>query len=690
MKETLGRVLARRGVLETLLALAVLALYHEVLFSPVAGWAELLYPLGASWGYRDWRGLGAILTPTYWTAFRYGKGDWVPATFVYFFLERQLAGARPLALNGGALVLLTAAAAMAAAVARRLTGRPLAGLVAGLAFCLHPLFWDSSMTMLTSHLLMGLFCMLAFWAYLKGWLALSCFAYLMAMLSKPPGVVFPALVLAYELLWDTAAAPWRERLRRGSRALLPYLLPAALFFAVFRWVHPGLQGVTSGGFTPDWTVKDPLLRLEAVSRGLLGWHSGPDAFKVCLALLACAAVSGRLLFFLAWSLITLSPYLNLIPLEGLARTMSFKDFQPRYALLACAAFGWTAAAGLMRALESGPWRRRAAQVLLLLLGLAAAVAVRRPVHTALPEAPLTRLLSLPFVRAADPAAYEALLAEASQRYGAPTAAAFAEISGSGLLYDDPDMAGLVRHIVYDLDFHPIFDSELPPAFLERIRSATALHRDWTRALEPIGQEKPDQALPLLEQVLRRDPNHAQAALAASGILWRKGRKEMAGHLYVLARAETGLGHAALMRIACSHMRPVCARLSLEKPGYEAAMRETSGADLDGPGPALTALVPADGDLVFSYARAMDANGHFAEAERACSAALQLLDRKPPAAVHREQRAEILLLRADLRRRCQDPEGALLDLEHCRRLVSPESGLYARWKTLTGKTRLPGP
>ena len=161
-----SRLLARPGLVAALLALAVLGLHHNLLISPVAGWAELLYPLGASWGFRDWRGLGAIFTPSYWTAFRYGKGDWVPATFVYFFLERSLVGARPQAVNGGALLLLTVDAWLVAAIGRRLTGRPLGGLVSGLAFCLHPLLWDASMTMLTSHLLMSLFSLLAFWAYL--------------------------------------------------------------------------------------------------------------------------------------------------------------------------------------------------------------------------------------------------------------------------------------------------------------------------------------------------------------------------------------------------------------------------------------------------------------------------------------------------------------------------------------------
>jgi len=236
MKDAARRLLRLPGFVEALLALAVLWLYHGLLSSPVAGWAEFLYPLGASWGYRDWSGLGAMLTPDYWVAFRYGKGDWVPATFTWFFLVRKFLGATPAAVNAGALLLLVLGSWAAAAVGRRLTGKPLGGLVAGLSLGLHPLLWDASMTMLTAHLLMSLFLMLAFWAYLRGrqspgrspaWTALSCACALLAMLSKPPGVVFPAMLLAYELLWEPPLCAWRARSRTAFTACAWILHPSA-------------------------------------------------------------------------------------------------------------------------------------------------------------------------------------------------------------------------------------------------------------------------------------------------------------------------------------------------------------------------------------------------------------------------------------------------------------------------------
>ena len=70
MRALARSLLARRGAVEALLALAVLGLYRSLLTSPTTGWGEFLYPLGASWGFRDWRGLAAVFTPSYWTAFR--------------------------------------------------------------------------------------------------------------------------------------------------------------------------------------------------------------------------------------------------------------------------------------------------------------------------------------------------------------------------------------------------------------------------------------------------------------------------------------------------------------------------------------------------------------------------------------------------------------------------------------------
>jgi hypothetical protein len=679
------RLLASPGTTAALLSLAVLGLYYNLLSSRVAGWAELLYPLGASLGYRGWRGLGATFTPDYWIAFRYGKGDWVPASFFCFFLERRLLGASPSALNAGALALLTLDAWLVAAVARRLTGRPLAGLVAGLAFCLHPLFWDASMTMLTSHLLMSLFSLIAFWAYLKSrepghrtraWTGLACGSYLMAMFSKPPGVVFIALILAYELAEADPVAPWRQRLRRGLRALPPFLLTAAAFFILFHLVHPGLQGVTSAGFSKGWTIKDPLMRMQAVAYELLGLKHGTSVLAVFAALLACAALSGRFIFFLAWSLITLSPYLNLVPLEGLSRTMAFKDFQPRYALLACVAFVWAAAAGLCRGPDRGGLSRKAARALLCLLALAAVLRLAHPLPCQLSTQPLTRFLSLSFVRAADPHAYAALLEEASTKYGAKTAAAFSEVSGSGLLYEDPDAAGLVRHAVYDLEFHPIFDAELPEAFLAQMRSAAAAQRDWAGARKAIAQPDPAQALPRLLDVLRQDPAHAQAALAASAILLRQGRPGLARRLYVLARDETGLRHGALISIVCGRLSAECARLGLAGGEYRAAMQDAPGPDSEIPAsdPAWTELSPSDAGLVLSFARAMYANGHYVEAERACTAALRLPGR--------DHRATFLLQRAQSRLRCQDEAGAAADLKEIGRLVSPSWEQYPRWQALS--------
>jgi hypothetical protein len=381
--------------------------------------------------------------------------------------------------------------------------------------------------------------------------------------------------------------------------------------------------VTSLGFNPDWSIMTPLLRLKAVAAELLGARQAPGVFGVFLALAAIAALSGRLRFFLLWSLAALLPYLDVLPLQGLSRAMSTKDFQPRYALLACAALSWAAAAGLARWSERGGWQRRASQVLVLLLALAACWRLNKPLRYPLPEVELTRFLSLPFVRAADPRAYEALLQDAASKYGAKTAAAFAELSGSGLLYEDPDAAGFIRHAVYALEMRPISDARLSEDFLAQVRLAPDIARIWSRARELLAQDESDAALPLLQEVLRRDPSHAQAALAASAVLLKQGRTDLAKRLYLLARDETGLGQAALLSVACGRLGPACGPLGLAGAEYRQAMGQARLSMLDTAEPFSEALAAEDRDLLLSYSRAMAANEHRFEAERARAAALGL-------------------------------------------------------------------
>jgi tetratricopeptide (TPR) repeat protein len=297
--------------------------------------------------------------------------------------------------------------------------------------------------------------------------------------------------------------------------------------------------------------------------------------------------------------------------------------------------------------------------------------------------PLTRFLSLPFVRAADPAAYKALLEEAAEKHGPATAALFAEVSASGLLYDDPDVAGVVRHIVYDLEFKPLFEPEMPRAFLDRLRPIPGMQKDWLAAQSLIKAGQPDKALPLLTRVLDANPNHAQALLAASGILASRDRAEMAKLLYAAARTETGLGHRALLAVACGLMGESCSRLKLPEPAYGEAVRGAMSENLFRSKRVIRGLKAADRDLVFHYGRAMAANGRFAESERACTAALELLGRSGGP---RSLRASILLERAGARLHIRDPYGAYLDLEDIRPLITPAWEGHPRWQALRDSTQ----
>jgi hypothetical protein len=278
--------------------------------------------------------------------------------------------------------------------------------------------------------------------------------------------------------------------------------------------------------------------------------------------------SGRFAFFLAWSFLALSPCIDLLPLEGLSRAMGTKDFQPRYAMLACVAFSWAAAAGIQKGWERGGLMRRAAGVFLLVLGLFAVRQIwNTPMQFRVPPEPLPRLFSMPFVRWTEPKEYEAWLKDFSKEYGTAPAAAFEGVFGSGLVYEDPDVAAAVRRLVYAGDLYMRRQDRLPQDFLDGICLTQSFERDWSEARERLAQGQSDPDLPALARVLFQDPHHVAASLASSALLLRAGRPEAAGRLYQLARQETGLGHAAMMTIACASMRPVCDRLGLMGDQY---------------------------------------------------------------------------------------------------------------------------
>lgn len=157
-----------------------------------------------------------------------------------------------------ASILVHAGAALAAyALLLRLVRKPYPAFWAALLFAVHPVqvesvAWASGL----KDLLCGLFALLALWQYVafvqarqhegtRPWAhhaaATACF--ILSVLSKPAGVVVPALAVVIDLL--VLRRPWK----RSLRELAPWLVAAGAFAIVARALMP------SGGIptTPLWT-----------------------------------------------------------------------------------------------------------------------------------------------------------------------------------------------------------------------------------------------------------------------------------------------------------------------------------------------------------------------------------------------------------------------------------------------------
>ena len=172
----------------------------------------------------------------------------------------------------------------------------------------------------------------------------SFFAFLLALLSKEPGVaVVPLLLLP---VW-TERVPWR-------RWLAPWLgfAAAAGFYTLMTFAgKSGHQHFHDGTFS----LSAPVAWVMANSMGRMLWIWGLAAL---VAVAAWRVRRWRQLLWLAlgWGVITLLPY-------------SFLTYMPRvpsrHTYFASAALGWIVAAGLITVMSR--WRRSAAVALMALL-----------------------------------------------------------------------------------------------------------------------------------------------------------------------------------------------------------------------------------------------------------------------------------------------------------------------------------
>lgn len=223
-----------------------------------------------------------------------------------------------------------------------------AAFLGGLLFAVHPVHVEA-VTWLAARkeVLMGFFFFLAFYLYLRSkeeagrkaglYLAGVLISFLLAILSKPSAVVFPGVILVYEIAMRKGT--WLQFLKDHRAFFLLSILLSALFTGILIKVM-----IEAGGIKPhygDSLVKNLLVSFTAFwrfNRLLLFTtdYAAAYSFTMSLPLFSIKHVAtvggvflllGTAFFSLKWTrvfffavfffVVTLLPFLNLIPISTL-------------------------------------------------------------------------------------------------------------------------------------------------------------------------------------------------------------------------------------------------------------------------------------------------------------------------------------------------------------------------------------
>jgi len=269
-----------------------------------------------------------------------------PMNFLWFRVNDALFGTQPAGWHAMAILLHLLATALAYAVARRVTGRPLVAALAALLFGIHPtrhevVAWVSG----TTESLWAVFFLLAFLVYLKSrdrdrvrWIAISCACYAAGLLAKETAIVLPIVIFAHAWLYgtrataeDTAETGWLRL--RGCLGLAAIYGTVALAYLALRiTVLHGFEHPQSYISLGTLLLTLPSVAFFYVRQWLLPMHVGEfydlplwSSFDILhvlvplLALVALAAIlwltrkklgSREVAFAVVWMIAPLLPVLD--------------------------------------------------------------------------------------------------------------------------------------------------------------------------------------------------------------------------------------------------------------------------------------------------------------------------------------------------------------------------------------------
>lgn len=227
----------------------------------------------------SWANLGHMFTTPFLRTPYYR-----PLVLVWLRICDALFGANPAGWHILSVLAHVVVTALVFMVARRLAG-PGAALIAAALFGLHPVHIESVawISAVVDPLYAGFF-LAAFVAYLKSrdssatslnWTLLSCLLYAGALLSKEPAIVFPAVVAVHAFIFAG-----EKRLREAIRAVLPFAIVTAIYLVARIAIVPAYA---SPGAAISWKtalLTEPSILLLYISKlfwpvGLSGFYDQP-------------------------------------------------------------------------------------------------------------------------------------------------------------------------------------------------------------------------------------------------------------------------------------------------------------------------------------------------------------------------------------------------------------------------------
>ena len=228
-------------------------------------------------GIHSWANLAHVFTTPFLRTPYYR-----PLVLIWLRCCDALFGANPAGWHIMSVLAHVGVTALVYFVARKLAG-PWPALIAAAVFGLHPVHIESVawISAVVDPLYAGFF-LAAFLAYLKSreanaprWMLLSCALYAAALLSKEPAIVFPAVIAAHAFLF----AP-EQRVRQALRAVLPSAIVTVIYVVVRLAVVPPYANPGSAVSLGTTLLSEPSILLLYISKllwpvGLSGFYDKP-------------------------------------------------------------------------------------------------------------------------------------------------------------------------------------------------------------------------------------------------------------------------------------------------------------------------------------------------------------------------------------------------------------------------------